>query len=283
MHPEDLVTLDIQPLGQCRLLESLQQSCRSDTVPTQPSAPAPLDLATIMQQLASQSISTPAPQQLPAASLQTPGEPQVSRVSKKHLDITDFVTLADEGTEQLLMAGEGGDQFVLKSGSRKPKFRDIFPMQWLGASLRIMWALIDKGDLSMPDIGQYLTYLEKLTDISPKYTWESILVYNRQYRIWQARESVQWGTDNVHLINAYAIPCPHLHVPRAKSRIGGPGVRTPPKAPATQVCKQYNLGDCTFVNCRYLHQCSASGCLGNHPFTQHPSQAPAPKNATQRD
>ena len=89
----------------------------------------------------------------------------------------------------------------------------------------------------MAGIHDYLWYMEKMADISPKYTWESLLTYDCQYRIWQALEAVTWGTDNVHLINAHALP--RIQLPHARSK-QSTGSR-PPTKPSNPLCKQYNM------------------------------------------
>ena len=88
-----------------------------------------------------------------------------------------------------MVGKEGEEQVIIRSGNAKPKLDQVTPLQWTGASIRIMRDLILKGSLHSNDIDSYLSYMEKIADFASKYTWPSILTYDREYRRWQAQNS----------------------------------------------------------------------------------------------
>jgi hypothetical protein len=54
--------------------------------------------------------------------------------------------------------------------------------EWGTANCRLMSYLLQEGKLSRKDIDYYLAYTTKINDMASKFTWQSILSFDRQYR-----------------------------------------------------------------------------------------------------
>ena len=71
----------------------------------------------------------------------------------------------------------------------------VTPLQWTGASLKIMARLIQSNKLNVHGVLQYQAYMAMLTSLAEAYTWVSILQFDRRYRSLQAVFEFSWGTD----------------------------------------------------------------------------------------
>ena len=71
----------------------------------------------------------------------------------------------------------------------------VTPLQWTGASLKIMARLIQSNKLNVHGVLQYQAYMAMLTSLAESYTWVSILQFDRRYRSLQAVFEFSWGTD----------------------------------------------------------------------------------------
>ena len=284
MLPEDIAALKVEPLAQRRLLETclktLQPVRPSQPSSSVPAANSPAPGAKTDEMLQSlQNLLTPSLQQ------DSTGEASMSYVppfalagGKKHLDITDFVRCFSSPTEHII-ANDSNMQVLIRGGSSsKPKLDDITPLAWLGGSIRIMRELVRRGDLKASEIDHYLVYLEKISDLSGKYTWASLRTYDREYRRWQAQTGAPWTRDNGHLSDAF------LHVrqdgtQQSSSKPSGVSTSKTQKnskqSTGMETCRSFNFGKCKFGDqCKFQHICMVAGCQQNHPVTQHG----APKN-----
>lgn len=301
MKKEDVDIMRIFPLAQRRRLEFLIErgTCGEQSSNSQ-GATAPEDqgqgvpIAALMRLLTA--TKNPEQTQQPSAAISSGAAvnndqgnfPLFTSYTKvKHLDIVDYLRQYEAPSEQILMGSDGDQQVVLRSGSAKPKLEQVTPLQWMGASIRIMRELITKGSLKVTDCDSYLSYMEKLSDFASKYTWPSILQYDREYRRWQAQCECRWGSDNIHLAGI------HLDV---RSRQPPKQVNTQPSGPQQTrrqqpklgqprpaqhdpICRQYNLLKCTFgAACKYVHKCLAPGCDGQHPISEHKTADDKSKN-----
>ena len=276
---EDIHVLAIQPLGQRRLLEYLMTEC-------QPGASA-----STMQR-------SRIPQPTPAAADPDPvmrsighllgreeddGESVDSYIppfatvgGKKHKDITEFVRCFNIVDEKVLTASDGGMQLLIRgAGSGKPKLEDVSPLTWMGASLRILRELIRKGDLDVKDLDHYLTYMEKISDLSSKYTWASLRMYDREFRRWQAQTGVSWTQDNSHLAEAYLFVRQDANKPQAvntklNTSNKNQANKMQQQGEQNQICRQFNFGECQFgAKCRYQHVCLKPHCQQAHAVVNH--------------
>ena len=280
---EDMHVLAVQPLGQRRLLEFLVRDgppatpthrlTSQDHQKSHDQDPVMASLGHLLGRQCSSSDD--------GESLDSYIPPFAIAGGKKHLDITEFVRCFNIVDERVLAASDGDMQVLIRgAGSSKPKLDDVSPLAWMGASLRILRALIRKGDLAVKDLDNYLTYMEKISDLSAKYTWSSMRIYDREYRRWQAQTGVSWLQDNSHLAEAY------LYVRQDAAKVNPMAMRSL-RAPATktrqqsdhqgQICRQFNFGNCQFGNaCRYQHICLKPQCQQAHAIVNHNT----PKNQT---
>ena len=270
LKPEDITQLEIQPLGQRRLLEAALSSLEATTVtqpqpqPTQqlpltaeqqfrtndqrPPPPQPSDVtSSAAEALMQLGVSAQTPSVTPTPQSST-GEASLFKI--KCLEITDFVRSNVAKSERVLLK-DGEEEIVVRGGRQRVRLESVTPAQWMGASLPIMTELLFKSDLAPAHTGSYLYYMEKISDLAYRYTWGSVLAYDQEFRRWQAQTRVQWATDNIHLAEVYleARPKPTKHGRDQRTRNGN----NPSERP---VCRLFNAGKCHFgAQCRYRHVC----------------------------
>ena len=305
MQVDDIATMRVHPLAQRRFLEAVikrqqQPQVNQSTAPLAPAQaleqPSPSGqqdpLATLIKLLTAQEIqqgSTPpaAGPGIPPAQTQ-PGEHAlfVSATGTKFLDVPDYIRQSERVQEKVLMGKDGEEQLVIKTASSKPKLEQITPMQWTGANIRILRDLIAKGQIAMTPtaIFEYLGYIEKVADLATKYTWQSTLLYDREYRKWQAQGNIAWGSDNIHLVG--------VHLDRRQRNPGTQGDQrqaphnknsTMANQKQNPVCRLYNMGKCTLDHCKYRHVCSMPSCNASHPVFEHSANQTSSKNLNQHN
>ena len=285
MQQDDIEIMHIQPLAQRRRLIHLKASNNSPNgirpqMPTTQTNDASncndqqqtLPIAALMQLLTQQQQPARVDTSENSRSNGEPGSfPIILSKPSKHLDIVDYLRHYEPPSEKVLVGKEGEEQVIIRSGNAKPKLDQVTPLQWTGASIRIMRDLILKGSLHSNDIDSYLSYMEKIADFASKYTWPSILTYDREYRRWQAQNSCTWGTDNIHLAEI------HLDTRSRPSgttsqKQGGRFNSKPNGQPnrSNEICRQYNLAKCMFGStCKFQHKCLAPGCNATHTIMDH--------------
>jgi len=278
---EDIHVLGIQPLGQRRLLEFLKSECQPGTPASgtqqssriQPQTREDPVMTSIGHLLGRQDTDE-------GESVDTYIPPFATVGGKKHKDITEFVRCFNIVDEKVLTASDEGMQLLIHgAGSGKPKLEDVSPLTWMGASLRILRELIKKGDLDVKDLDHYLTYMEKISDLSSKYTWASLRMYDREFRRWQAQTGVSWTQDNTHLAEAsYLFVRQDANKPQAvnskqsntSSNNQANKLRQQGEQNQNQICRQFNFGECQFgAKCRYQHVCLKPHCQQAHAVVNH--------------
>lgn len=188
-------------------------------------------------------------------------------------DITEFVTGNME--EEIVVGGNGAQQVVLKSGPKKPKIESVTLAQWSVANLAILYRLLGDGKLNATNILDYLSYTTKICQLVQRFNLVSVLLYDREYRKLQSAHNFRWGTDVPHLQSVHL----QARIPKqstsfnGKANVGGPQ-KTPPQGPFTAdgriICKLFNSkGGCHFKDCKFVHQCSQSGCKQPHSAVTH--------------
>jgi len=281
----DIITMNIQPLAQQRLIHSV---IKKMLPPVQGTAQArgtattsaSGSTATVLQgdmtrQLADLFSTLPS-----SSSSDNHSGPQGGRIDlnplsyllpqkrQKYLDIADFVQTGYTESEESILEGEGGSQVILKSGPRKPKLENVTPMQWSAANVRILMELLQEGQLQKEHIYDYLAYTVKVSELADSYLWTSVLHYDRAYRQLQAQHHFRWGSDSPHLGTL------HLRVRQTvgQTRPVGKGSNNPALGNTGQkpVCRLFNRNQCPFgAACKYKHVCSAPDCKESHPLAFH--------------
>jgi hypothetical protein len=87
----------------------------------------------------------------------------------------------------------------LANKNEENAYFNISMEEWGAANCRLMSYLLQEGKLSRKDIDYYLAFTTKIYDIASKFTWQSILSFDRQYREVQAEFNMQWGTFSPQL------------------------------------------------------------------------------------
>ena len=182
-----------------------------------------------------------------------------------HLDIVDFVPLlmSNESQYEQVLSSQNGNEIVLKSGTKKLKLDSVSPMQWTAANAKIMAKLLLEGKLGSDHVANYLAYTVKVSNLAQKYTWQSVLVYDREYRHFQAIHKFLWGSDIPHLISVHLVPKTVKPTFPAKKEDKYPvSFKSIP-------CKLFNHSQCHYgAKCKFGHICSV--CKGPHAQPQHP-------------
>ena len=127
----------------------------------------------------------------------------------KPLRIVDFVSRLRPTEEEKIITTESGSQttLLLSVGNKKPKLENISVEEFSIANIRIFYELLTSGKLpSAADIRDYLSYSIKVLELARKYSWESVLKYDDEYRIVQHMYGYPWSYDQGHLQEVMLIP-----------------------------------------------------------------------------
>jgi hypothetical protein len=136
----------------------------------------------------------------------------------------------------------------LANKNEENAYFNISMEEWGAANCRLMSYLLQQGKLSRKDIDYYLAYTTKIYDMASKFTWQSILFFDRQYREVQAEFNMQWGTFAPQLEYQLLQPKANPNAPR----------RTPQLATASRLqeeCRNFrSKGVCSYGdNCKFRH------------------------------
>ena len=113
------------------------------------------------------------------------------------LVITDFVYVTSQDADDKTQLGQGA---MLKlAGTAKPKLSSMSPAMWISANVRIMATLVNREDLHVGNIKDYMTYMVKVGELASCYTWASVLLYDQEYGCRQAAVHFCSGADSQHL------------------------------------------------------------------------------------
>ena len=289
-------------LGQWRMLQAAIGKLRATEpspaqipIPEKQAQPEPQEaedkvLEEVMQQLGLSKSAPPPLGNLDQASWR---DPQVflRQLGKKPVvfyDIPDFVNgMGPSGSEEVVMeSGPQGPQLVIKSGPTKPKLENISFIQWSMANIAVMHRLVEDGKIvSMNHVLDYQSYTVRILQLAQRYTFSSVLLYDREYRRLQAESQFRWGTDLGHHLQSVTLIAKTVANQRStpstfnRPQQGGQSFRSKPynfkqKGPLTSdgqvICLKYNCqSGCTFRDCRFKHVCSIEGCSGRHSALDH--------------
>ena len=127
----------------------------------------------------------------------------------KPLFIKDFISsntvIPSTEDERELFPANGDMTFLVKP-------ENVTISQWISATMRIMHALLERGDIkSRQDVlnyMQYTEYTEQIREYFQIYLTSSVMLYDHRYRTSQAKEQFRWGTPDTHSVNVYLRPNP---------------------------------------------------------------------------
>ena len=188
----------------------------------------------------------------------------------KPVDITQLVSLhPSSGGEAELSVVDGR----LCVGSKRTPRDKLSLAQYMEGALKAYSTLQARG------AGEnYLSYLTRVAQLAQVFQWQSVLLFDREFRRLQAESNLPWDTECSYLMTLLLRPLPSPSSTTANSKYD----RRPRKDPASgkEVCIRFNKGTCTSTACRFAHMCMI--CLGPHQELNHPkngvSRYTDPKN-----
>ena len=191
----------------------------------------------------------------------------------RYYDITEYIPGAVVERERMPLGGEGG--IILETGPKRPALHKVSISQWNSANAKILDNLIMDGAINIGSVPDYLAYTQKINRMFDRYEWETVLLYDREYRQLQASMGMRWGTDVRHLSDVHLREKPGGNSSGGQSRrdkragTGARGKQSPidPKS-GRELCIKYNKGNCNYANCKFAHVCSR--CMEGHPASEHP-------------
>ena len=121
----------------------------------------------------------------------TPG-----KQDEKPLLIPDFVDAYSgftEPEEEEIGAG-GWAQVIVRAFKRKtPALESITLSKWMGASEKILNSLFWRHNLDQKSIQDNLAYIVKVSELIEEHTWQSAILYDKEYRKPQHRHGFRGG------------------------------------------------------------------------------------------
>lgn len=224
-----------------------------------------------------------------------------ARLARRILDF-EFVEMCDllpdswqEEYQQVLVL-DGSLQSLSRRMSRKAPVQDIG--LWVECFSRMAAVYASRYPDKAPDMFAYQSTIVRAARNLEMSAW---VAYDRQYRREAlANRDLNWCQINVRLYNeaftgrARSIPrCKHClsdthataNCPLEPS-LGGVAATTQPPfsltAPgSSEVCRKYNTGRCTLLQCRYRHVCQ--GCGYPHSLTQCPKSGASTRGNQPRE
>ena len=185
--------------------------------------------------------------------------------------------MRDTGSPEEVDLGGGA---TLRLARAKPRLQAVSPAMWMAANARIMAAHLDRGHLDPTGVKDYLAYTVKVGELACRYTWQSVLAFDAEYRQNQADMQFRWGTDAPHL-SVVALKEKPATPDKAKKTGTADGTAPRRRGPSgKEICLQFNgVRGCSFgPRCNLEHVCLT--CLGHHPRCDH-TQRPAAASGQQ--
>jgi hypothetical protein len=296
MFEEDLGDMGIAPKAQYRLVQAAVKSAKASIprddeegevpVPPTPRATSPVRQPAIQGGALLDSLlrdlPLPATVEAPAPSLPRGDlDPTIhlsaaTLLQGKALQITDFVNIAGsmESSVEHVVSDAGGGSLILKSGPKKPKLENVSVWQWCLGAIRILDHLERSGKLPGEELRHYYAYCCKILEFNGRYDWQHILLYDRDYRVYQATYNFPWGTDISHLKLIYLreksrAPSQSYNQNQRRSTNTRQGTKAPSGPQSQDFCRLHNNSSCSFNPCKFLHACSVPGCKQSHKAINH--------------
>ena len=189
-------------------------------------------------------------------------------------DICDFVPHTVD--EELVVGGQGEQQLVIKSGSKKPRLESLTLSQWSIANLAILYQLVNDGKLAGPSLMDYLSYTTKVYQLVQRFSLPLTLLYDREYRKLHSSMNFHWGTDVQHLHTLFLQPRASLGPQGNQTNGQKKGVGYQPaqkplrREKCLEVCWNFNSEKgCSYAQCRFAHKCILPGCGQGHSAVSH--------------
>ena len=215
----------------------------------------------------------------------------------KALRIVDFVCRIRPSEDEKVLSQDNNCRLTLTLQDTKPKITSISVEQFNIGNLRIFYELLFSGKLStLRDIQEYLSYAIKVLELATKYTWESVLLYDDEFRILQHTYGFSWATDHSHLHEVVLMPRWAAQLPRfykqghisstsynsESSNKGLPSNAVSHLASGSEICRLFNSRKgCQKAPCKFSHVCNrkvgSQACGKAHPGFSHSSGVEDPR------
>ena len=209
----------------------------------------------------------------------------------KPLRIIDFVSRARPTEEEKILSYDRNCKLSFILNDSKPKLKNVTVEQFSIANLRIFYELLFSKKLgTMQEVREYLSYSVKILELATKYSWESVLLYDDEYRILQHTYGFSWATDNSHLHEVMLLPkwasalkgqdkLSGSSLPFGSGKTGGSRTTTVSHLPSgEEICRIFNSRKgCQRPQCKFSHACNrrvGSQACGDrqHAGCNHPSR-----------
>lgn len=256
-------------------LDDLLASAAIDMDPPPPAA------VWFQRQNPSQRITQPSPVENQASTGATEMflKPRTITKGEKPLLIVDFVTNIVPQDEEETLGNQGNAKIVVTYGPKKPKLETVTLPQWVIANTRIFYTLLSQGKLAnQATIQHYLTYTVKIMELSSKYDWKSILLYDNEFRNLQAVYNLPWSFDSNHLhtvmlqpkANQYNLSPKQPPTPNPNPRSTFANFTSDGRV----ICRNFNgQKGCMLHSCNFAHVCNrkvaGKACGLSHPGISH--------------
>ena len=195
-----------------------------------------------------------------------------------YLSIVDHLPGSAGSYMEAKVAGgvEGQPELFMRTGYQK-KLSKVSPNEWNCANVMIMDKLIRKGALGDRGVREYLNYTFIINELASRYSWESVLKYDDEYRQLQATRCFPWGEQVDHFSKVFLREKEPPRQPPPSDPKGGTASKSGKSATQSrgiQSCGLYNSEEkeCYYKYCKFAHVCAI--CGKDHPRYKHKSGEP---------
>ena len=205
--------------------------------------------------------------------------PVTNKDNVKALLIPDFVSKMTPEIEENVIDLGSNARLSVTYCNKRPKLREISLTEFNIANTRIMYRLIETGQLaSYSDIKSYLCYTVKISQLAAKFNWHNVLKYDEEFRLAQAKYLFPWTYDSYHLyttllsssVGSNSRPSFITKSNKGKVKLD---IASENKEGKT-ICRNFNrFRGCQRSECNYIHACNRKfndeACGLPHPGFQH--------------
>ena len=183
--------------------------------------------------------------------------------ASKSKDITAYVTLhPGQQGEDILKVVDGH----ILVGQKKTPREKLSIAQYMEGALRMA------DTLPPTDRNDYYGYIIRISQMAQMFSWQSVLLFDREFRREQDEKQWPWSTEAAYLMTLCLRAQTTAPNPQAQARTKKQAKIDPTSS--KPVCIRYNMGTCVSESCKYAHVCMQ--CFGNHSDKIHSR----PKNGT---